>query len=302
MTTPAPPSSLPAPPALPSAGFAGTLSPVDVQQRIINLLLDQAPFTSSLTRLTTRSGRVAFPVAAPTGQAWVPELGQIPLMDLGDAAYVVAVAKLAGLVDVSNEMLLDQVPVTALVTTLLQDSLSRDCDLGLLFGGGPPEPEGVVASAEEITGSDLLAAAHIARGSISDRGGMPNTIAVSGAMLAAADNMRDLNGMPIFPAGFGTACGLDVVVVPELPNALVYDSTRLFAVINGDLSSVEMSGDFRFDYDATTFRVKLRVACACPDPARTIRRLNIGGASAPVPAAQSAAAPSAARNTGSRKH
>jgi hypothetical protein len=37
-----------------------------------------------------------------------------------------------------------------------------------------------------------------------------------------------------------------------------------------------MSTDFRFAYDAVTFRVKSRIACGCPDPAKSIRKLSIG--------------------------
>ena len=37
-----------------------------------------------------------------------------------------------------------------------------------------------------------------------------------------------------------------------------------------------MSRDFRFEFDATTFRVRARMACACPDPAKTIRKLEVG--------------------------
>ena len=67
-------------------------------------------------------------------------------MSLNDRAEVVAVAKLAGLLDVSNEMMSDaSINLTAQFTTLLRDSLSRQLDDGLLNGRGPPEPEGVIA-------------------------------------------------------------------------------------------------------------------------------------------------------------
>ena len=59
--------TLPSPPALGSPGFSGVLVPPDVQQRIISTLIEQAAFASSITRLPTSSGSVAFPVAAPCG-------------------------------------------------------------------------------------------------------------------------------------------------------------------------------------------------------------------------------------------
>ena len=99
--------SMPSPPAVGSPAFAGILVPPDAQAKIINLLIEEAAFASSITRLPTSSGSVAFPIAAPAGAAWIAELARIPLMSLNDRAEVVAVAKLAGLLDVSNEMISD---------------------------------------------------------------------------------------------------------------------------------------------------------------------------------------------------
>jgi HK97 family phage major capsid protein len=275
MTTPA---NLPAPPAVNTGDFQGTLVPPDVQARIINLLVDSAPFAASLAQIRTSSSTVAFPVAAPSGAAWINELDLIPLMSLNDDAVVVAVAKLAGLLDVSNEMMSDPtINVTASFTTLLQDSLSRQLDDGLLNGSGPPEPAGVVAVAPAATGATLLAAVAAAKGSIADAGGTPTTLAMSGAAMAAADTETDIGGQMIYPGGFGPAVGLAPVTVPGLATPLVYDASRVYCIVNGQLSSVEASADYRFQYDATTFRVKSRVTAAVPDPAKAIRKLTISG-------------------------
>ena len=228
MTTP-----LPSPPAVSSGGFQGILVPPDVQARIINLLIEQAAFANSITRLPTTAGEVAFPVAAPSGAAWIGELARIPLMSLNDRAEVVAVAKLAGLLDVSNEMMGDAaINLTAQFTTLLRDSLSKQLDQGLLNGSGPPEPKGVVAAAPEVTGTDLLEAVLKARGAIADAGGVPDTLAASGATLAAADGQRDSTGALMFPAGFAAVTGLAPVTVPDLdpplglrPEPPVFDSS-----------------------------------------------------------------------------
>ena len=197
-------------------------------------------------------------------------------MSLNDRAEIVAVAKLAGLLDVSNEMISDaSINVSAQFTTLLRDSLSKQLDDGLLFGSGPPEPKGVVATADEVPGADLLEAVLAARGSIADAGGTATTLAASGAVLAAADGARDGQGALMFPNGFDAVTGLTRVTVPQLPVPLVYDRTRLYLVLRDD-SSVEMSRDFRFEFDATTFRVRARMACACPDPNKGLRQLAIG--------------------------
>lgn len=269
--------SMPSPPAVGSGGFQGVLVPPDVQQRIINTLIEQAAFANSITRLPTTSGSVAFPIAGPTGAAWIAELARIPLMSLNDRAEVVAVAKLAGLLDVSNEMISDAaINITTQFVTLLRDSLSRQLDEGLLHGGGPPEPKGVVDAAAEAAGTDLLEAVLTARGSIADAGGTATTLAASGAVLAAADGARTQTGELMFPNGFAAVTGLTPVTVPDLDPPLVYDRTRMYLVLRDD-SSVEVSRDFRFEFDATTYRVRARMACACPDPNKGLRRLEVGG-------------------------
>ncbi len=279
---------MPSPPAVGSPAFGGHLVPPDVQQRIISLVIEQASFAPSITRLPTTSGSVVFPVAAPEGAAWVAELARIPLMSLNDRAEVVAVAKLAGLLDVSNEMVGDaSINLTAQFATLIRDSLSKQLDDGLLFGSGPPEPRGVVATAAEVTGDDLFEAVLAARGAIADAGGQASTLAMSGAAWAAADGTRDTVGAPIFPAGFAAAVSLTPVTVPELAVPLVYDRNRLYLVLRDD-SSVEVSRDFRFEFDATTFRVRARMACACPDPNKGIRKLAVD---------EGRAAPAAKRST-----
>ena len=116
--------------------------------------------------------------------------------------------------------------LTAQFTTLLRDSLCKQLDDGLLFGSGPPEPQGVVAAAPEGAGTDLLDAVLAARGSIADAGGTATTLAASGATLAAADGARDEHGALLFPGGFAAVTGLTPVTVPELDPPLVYDRTQ----------------------------------------------------------------------------
>jgi HK97 family phage major capsid protein len=268
-----PPAFLPAPPAVATPDFRGFLVPPQVQGRIISLIADQAPFANSLTRLVTNSSAVVFPVASPEGAAWVPELGRIPLMSLNDDAVVVAVAKLAGLLDLSNEMISDStLNLTNTLTQLLGDSLSPQLDQGILYGDGPPEPAGVVAVAEAVTGDNLLDAVAAAMGAISDAGGAADTVAMPGSVLAAENVQRTTDGHLLYANGFAATIGLNTVSAPELTDVLVYDSRRLYLVLNGQLSSVDISPDFRFAYDATTMRVKSRVAVGCPAPAKTIRK------------------------------
>lgn len=286
MTTPS--TSLPSPPAVSTESWSGHLAPPEIAGRIITMIMDQAPFAASLTRFTTSSSSVVFPTVSPTGAAWIPELGRFPTMNLNEDADVIALAKLGGLVDQSNESFRDRgYNLTSQMQLILRDSLSADADRGLLFGEGSPEPQGVVAAAEPAAGPTLLAALAAAVGDVTDNGGTPDTIAMSGAAMAAVDFATDSEGNMTYPGGFGAAVRLRPVAVPGLTVPLVYDSTRMFLVINGAMSEVEWTDAFRWDFDAITWRIKTRVAVACPAPDKTLRKLAVAGEE-PEPLAASA--------------
>ena len=225
MTTPA---------GITTGSFAGTPFPPDVQAQIINLLISGTPFAASLTRQPTNRNSVAWPVASPTGFAWLNELQTFPTVDLADDAYVAAIAKIGGIVDVSNESISDtSINLSASLATVLQDSLSRDLDLGLLNGGGPPEPVGVIGVAPPALGADLLAQVTAAKGAIGDAGGTPTALAISATALATEDARQGTAGL-MYPAGFAAAMGLVPVVVPALAVPLVYDQSRCYLAVRND--------------------------------------------------------------------
>jgi HK97 family phage major capsid protein len=267
-----------------TGSFTGVPFPPDVQTQIINLLIDSAPLAASLTRQPTDRSAIAWPTAKPTGFAWLRELQPFPTVDPGDDAYVVATCKIGGIIDLSNESISDtSINLTGSFTTILRDSLSRDLDLGLLHGEGPPEPVGIIGVAAEAAGADLLEAVTLARGEIGDAGGGADTIAWSATGLAQADATRDDNGQLVYPGGFAAALGLTRVVVPQLDTPLVFDKSRCYLVVRNDVA-VDMSRDWHFHLDATSVRVKGRFAAAIPDPAKAIRKLAIGGAGPVTPA------------------
>lgn len=269
MTTPA---------GVTTGSFAGAPFPPDVQAQVINLLIDSAPFAASLTRQPTDRSSVAWPTASPTGFAWLDELQTFPTVDMGDDAYVVGIAKIGGIVDVSNESITDSsINLSNSLATVLQDSLSRDLDLGILNGGGPPEPIGVIGVAPPALGADLLAQVTAAKGSIGDAGGSPDTLAISATALAAADAAKGTTGELVYSQGFAAAVGLTAVVVPALASPLVYDSARCFLAVRND-AMVEWSRDWHFDRDATSVRVKARVTAAIPAPQKSIRKLSVTSA------------------------
>jgi HK97 family phage major capsid protein len=268
----------PAAPPVTTGSFAGVPFPIDVQAQIINLLVGGAPFADSLTRQPTNRSQIGWPTAEPTGFSWLAELQPFPEVDLGDDSYVVAVAKLGAVIDLSNESVDDaSINLTAGLADVLRDSLSRDLDLGLLNGSGPLEPVGVIRVAAETAGASLFAAAMTARGEIADAGGTATTLAASGAALAAADATMDANGQLVYPNGMAAALGLTAVSVPGLDPALVYDRSRCYLVVRNDVA-VEFSRDYHFNRDATSMRVKGRFAAAIPAPAKAIRKLDVSAA------------------------
>ena len=104
----------------------------------------------------------------------------MPSLVLNDKALIVAVCKVAGLLPLSSEMRADAaVNITTWVTGALADSLSRDLDLGLLRGTGSPQPDGIIAQADEVSGPTLIAAAGAAIAAIGEAGGQANTVALS---------------------------------------------------------------------------------------------------------------------------
>lgn len=270
----------PAPARVDTGSFGGYPFPADVIARIINLLITGSPFASSLTRQQTGRSTVAWPTAKPSGFAWLRELEAFPTITPGDDAYVVAVAKIGGIIDLSNESVSDtSINLTGEFSTLLRDSLSRDLDLGLLNGAAPPEPIGALGVAPEVAGADLLAAVTTARGQIGDQGGTASTIALLPSLLADTDGSVDEFGHMIYPTSFADAVGLTAVPVPGLTTPLVYDASRCYLVVRDDVD-VQASTDWHFHLDAYSVRVKARVALAIPDVPKSIRKLEIGARAA----------------------
>ena len=135
---------------------------------------------------------------------------------MADSNYIAVVAKIAGLLTIGDESVTDsEINLTNTLSVMLTDSLSRDLDLGLLNGGGPPEPFGVIGAAGNIDAPDLLTGVSQAIGAINDAGGMADTLAVSGAILATEDAKVGANGL-FYPGGCAAAVGLKALVVPAL--------------------------------------------------------------------------------------
>ena len=262
-------------PGLVTGSFSGVLTPPQVQQ-LLNALIGGAPFSDSLTRSPTATGRAAFPTVGPTGWAWLDELQQVPSVLLNDKTLIVQVCKVAGLLPVSAEMFADAaVNVTSWVSGALADSLSRDLDLGILNGTGQPQPEGIIAQADPVTGTTLLDATGAAIAAIGEAGGTANTIALSPTEYAAELTSRDSQGRLMHPDGLPDVLGLTIVQVPALTPPLVYDKSRCYLVLGQD-STVTPHDDFQ--HDALTLLVKARVNVGVPVKAKALRKLTVTGA------------------------
>lgn len=264
-----------------TSSFGGVLTPAQVWQ-LLNALIEGAPYAASLTRANTATGKLAFPTVAPSGYAWLEELQQVPRLVLNDKALIVAVAKIIGALPVSSEMYSDAaVNITSWVSGALRDSLSRDLDLGLLNGSGAPEPDGVIAQADEVSGATLIAAAGAAIAEIGEAGGAADTIALSPTAYADELVRSDDLGHLVHPDGLPDLLGLNIVQVPGLTPSLVYDARRCFLVLGQD-STVTLHDDW--EHDATMLLVKARANVGVPVAGKSIRKLEIEGGGRARPA------------------
>jgi HK97 family phage major capsid protein len=269
--------AMPAPPVT-SGSFQSVFSPADVA-KILNLLVGGSPLASVLAPYPTQRNVVAFPTARPDRPGWVPEMGQIPVIGLGDDADLCATCKLAAIIAMSNEIIFDSsVNLTAQFTDLIRDSASAELDRGLLYGAGgaTAEPRGIVAAALPAAGADLAAALTAAIGGVGDNGGTVTHLAGRPSALAAARNERDAEGRMLYPAGLGAAFGVTEVPVPELKDAdvLAIDTSRVWLVQREDFAA-DISRDHFFDRDALALRLRGRFAVAAPAVIKSLRRLVV---------------------------
>src|SRR4051794_22165528 len=91
-----------------TASFDGLAFPPEIASNILNRGLTGSPFFSALTRRETSRSSIVFPTVDPTGFDWVPELGVIPGVEVGDAAVMAVPVKMAGNILLSNESVADE--------------------------------------------------------------------------------------------------------------------------------------------------------------------------------------------------
>lgn len=258
--------------------FDGSFWPDEIVAAIALSVITGAPFARSLTPLPTSKPQTSFGRAAPTGFDWVAEGQALPTVALNDDAYVVATAKLAGTFDLSNESISDaDVPLGDLLGQAVKDAMSPQLDVGLLFGAGAPEPEGILAAAPvAVGGADFRGDVISAWAELVDAGANPETIvAFASASVIGWELARTTtDGVPIHADGAEAMVGPGISMVPvaslSAGQTLVLDTSRVFLVVRNDFS-VEFSEHQKFGNDTTVCRVKGRFSVAAPTPAKSMR-------------------------------
>jgi len=265
---------------LTTADFGGQPFGPQLIAHIVSTIVGGSPVTSTFTRLATNRDSVAFPIVSDvTGAAWVPELGEIPALNLSDSTDTVTVAKLAGLLTVSKEAFDDaSFPVERQVERLLVDKFSAKLDSDLLNGSTPtpPAPTGILAGAASVSGTDLELAAINAMVAIETAGGHPDYIAMSPTTLGQVLSERDSQDRPLWRDAATSLAGLRTVLSPALTTPIVYDSSRIYLVIrDGFHVAMSDTADGAWDHYAISLRLVGRFACAVPDANSAIRTLTV---------------------------
>ena len=270
----------PAPSGITQASWAASF-PAEVQP-IISAIVGGAPFARSLTPIPTRRTAATFPLVEDVDQpVWGGELSEIPVLDLESGEYDAATSRLSGSILISQESIDDaDWPLTPQVESVLRDTFSAKLDRDFISATGPhPTPTGILAVAAAVAGTDLELAAAEAKGEIGTHGGEADCIALSPGLIAELESARDTLGRALYPDASTTFAGLATVRTVAATQAIVYDSTRLYLVINRDFS-VDYSAQVSEAWNryARSMRVVGRFALAAPMPAKSVRKLDVADA------------------------
>ena len=256
--------------------------PHEVVGEILNLGLAGAPIFDTFTRRTTSRGTVAFPVGDPSGFDWVAELGEIPSVDPGDDTAVAAVAKLAGMILLSNESIGDsELNLTDEVGRLIRESMASKADTDLVYGVTPAAPEapaGFFGDLTAVSEASLRASVVAAAADILAAGGTPTTVLLSPALWAAEMTRRESTPTAVGALFDDLGLGLDVRVAAtlEATDGMVIDKAGCFGIIRTDFSiEATTDGGQAWTHDGVSLRVKARLAAAIPAPAKHARAIAV---------------------------
>ena len=264
------------------ASFSSKVFASDVVSEILNTGLAAAPIFSAFTERRTDRQSVTFPTGDPSGFDWIADLDTIPAVDPGDGALVASVAKIAGMLLLSNESITDsELNLTSEVGRLIAESMAPKADTELVYG--PPAanaaaPAGFYAGLTKVTKPTLRAAVVDAASGIMAAGGTPNVVLLSPALWADEVNRREAttagSGL-LDDLGIPLTVGVAATLKPT--DALVFDRAGCFGILRTDFS-IEASteaGD-AWTKDGVSLRVKARLGAAIPAPAKHARSIAVG--------------------------
>jgi HK97 family phage major capsid protein len=281
----------------------GAFAPSEASQQFFDFLAARAVvLASGVQRMTTNAARLEIPrVKAGPAINWTTEADSITQGD-PDADLVTAVPrKLAALVPLSNEMLLDSSPsVSATLSKSIARAMASKLDLGFLAGTGtPPQPTGLLTQAGVTTpmatnGAPLADLDPIAAaiGTLETAGASasaifmhPRTWAEIAVLKESDDSIR-----PVVSDGAGSPTdaprrslyGVPVWTTSALPvtetrgtatnasSILVADVAQVYVVMRQDLK-IEFDRSFGFGSDVTYLRATIRADIVVNDPDAVVR-------------------------------
>ncbi len=259
--------------------FNGEPFPTAVVQKILNDSLEDTPLLGNITVERTNRESKTFLAADPSGFDWRAEGAELPTVALNDDSAVFAPAKLAGLIEITNEAIDDsEFSITGAITNAIRDSMLVKAERDTLYAPAVPNaaaPTPVVPGlGAAVSGDSLRLAAIAACGEILGAGGRPDRIFISPDLWVAEMQGRALDGGSLVDPF--TDLGLRTVIVPNLDaeDGIVADSSRVYAVWRKD-ASIEMSDTPAWSRDAWSFRVKARLVLAIPQVAKAARLLAV---------------------------
>jgi HK97 family phage major capsid protein len=184
---------------------------------------------------------------------------------------------------ISEESISDtDYPLTQSVQQVIEDKFSNKLERDFIGGAGPaPVPTGILSVAAEVVGADLELAAVAAKAEIGTNGGEANSIAMSPTLIGTLEAARDTLGRSLYPDAGTTFAGLATVRSVAATTAIVYDTTRLWLVINRDFQAdFSRETSEAWNRFARSLRIVGRFALAAPSPVKSVRKLKVEPAGA----------------------
>jgi hypothetical protein len=265
------------------SSFGGRLWDVDRAFTLVAEALDSDSLLATMSTIPTGRASVAFPYAAVDGAEWIPELGSLPAMEIGDEAPVVVPAKIGGKFLLSNESVDDaDFPVAMFIRQAIGRSVVRKAAADLVYGvaDNASAPVGVFDSLGHVEESTLRAGVVAAVASIARNYGRATDAVIAPELWEAEVNRREALGVPSAGAtGLFDDLGIKTSISPALKetDCLVVDRSKVYKILRRDLTitSSDLTSE-AWNSDGTSVRIIARLAAAIPRPTEAARSVKVG--------------------------